>query len=206
MWPLTYSVVSAKACWWGGIWCAIIHSKHHCDTKHRCEDAACSLHLWSVVELQKCSEQNRELVSKMDTFVLYFPGCDYKTSPTVLWGAGCGSRPKPQYLLSPEKQLQSSKPVSAAAHCTQIVVLCSNTSLPIDGGMGFPSVFWAPAGATNFGYHPVGGPEENIHPAWLGCSEFPDCYNSLLTLLCCFCVIAWFFISQVNLIVMSCCL
>lgn len=69
-----------------------------------------------------------------------------------------------------KKQPQLSKPVSAAACCTQIVVLCSSTSLPIDGGMGFPNVFWAPAGATNFGYHPVGGLEKNIHPALLGCS------------------------------------
>lgn len=90
-----------------------------------------------------------------------------------------------------KKQLQSSKPVSAGAHCTQIVVLCSSTSLPIDGGMGFPNVFWAPAGAANFGYHPVGGfRKTSVLPCWVALSSQTGCYNSLLTFVCCFCVIA----------------
>lgn len=143
------------------------------------------------MELQKCSEQNQELVSKMDTFVLcIFQAVTTKPHQQYCEELAVGPGPGLSIFSAQKKQLQSSKPVSAAAHCTQIVLLCSNISLPIDGGMGFPSVFWAPAGATNFGYHPVGGREENIHPALLGCSEFPDCYNSLLTLLCCFCVIA----------------
>lgn len=44
--------------------------------------------------------------------------------------------------LVQKKQQQSSEPVNATAHCTQIA--------DVDGGMGFPDVFWAPVGATSF--------------------------------------------------------
>lgn len=40
-------------------------------------------------------------------------------------------------------------------------------------------------------------------PCWVALSSQTSCYNSLLILLCCFCVIAQFFMPAVNLIVVG---
>lgn len=118
----------------------------------------------SVVELQKCNKQKQELWLPEYLCSLYLPGCDHKISPNSTVGSWLWVLTQVFIPLVQKKQQQPSEPVSAMAHYTQIATLCSSAD---SWWMAFLNVFWAPVGATNFGWLSSRGRAGGKHPSFL---------------------------------------